>query len=118
MKSLIITVLIVLAGTIIYAQNKAETYEPSESMNDRAKADSIIKSVNAQYTQCTAITADGDRCKRKTKNASGLCTQHETLKPAQVQVKVATVQCTAITTKGVQCRNVTSDPSGKCWQHR
>jgi endonuclease G len=83
-----------------------------------------------ESTQCNGITKAGQRCKRKTLNASGYCYSHETqLNGDDSKSKTeencskptysgsTSTQCTGTTKKGSRCRRMTSSSSGRCYQH-
>ena len=83
-----------------------------------------------ESTQCNGITKAGQRCKRKTLNASGYCYSHEAqLNGEDSKSKTeencskptysgsTSTQCTGTTKKGSRCRRMTSSSSGRCYQH-
>ena len=53
-----------------------QSKKASASSNSKPELSSSIKK-NSIATQCTGKTKSGARCKRKTKNTSGRCYQHE-----------------------------------------
>jgi len=55
---------------------------PSTTLRPSPKGEAVSdnRRRSGVRSQCTAITQSGNRCKRMTSNASGLCTQHENSK--------------------------------------
>ncbi len=56
------------------ASNKSNSISPSKS--SRKIHSTSVKKTSSTSTQCMGTTKSGNRCKRKTKSASGRCYQH------------------------------------------
>lgn len=77
--------------------------------------------------QCKGIAkSTGERCKKRTLNASGYCNQHQNqlvsksgnqTVPAKTERRSTKVQCSGTTKAGNRCKHMTSSPNGRCYQH-